>query len=276
MSERLVISERRACRLVGLARTVLHYEPRMSEANAQLGERIGELAAARRRFGYRRIHALLRREGSQANHKRVYRLYRLAGLTVARRRKRARVAVEREPLLLPTKPNEVWSMDFVMDALSSGRRLKCLTVVDDFTKEAIELVIDHSISGDYVTRALEQVVRFRGAPRAIRTDQGPEFTGRALDQWAYRHGVDLKLIQAGKPTQNAYIESFNGKFRDECLNEHWFATLAEARVLINEWRRDYNERRPHSALQYETPAEFAARARSASLCERVKTMENST
>ena len=194
----------------------------------------------------------------------------------ARRQGRDVALNTREPLLLPSRPNEVWSMDFVMDALSSGRRLKCLTVVDDFTKEAIELMIDHSITGDYVTRALDQVVRFRGAPRAIRTDQGPEFTGQALDQWAYRHGVDLKLIQAGKPTQNAYIESFNGKFRDECLNEHWFATLAEARVLVNEWRRDYNERRPHSALQYQTPAEFAARARNASLCERVKTMENST
>jgi putative transposase len=231
MGARTEISERRACRLVGLSRTVLHYEPKLSAPNMQLGERIGEVAAERRRFGYRRIHALLRREGLHANHKRVYRLYRQAGLMVTRRRKRARVAVEREPLLLPSRPNEVWSMDFVMDALSSGRRLKCLTVVDDFTKEALELVLDHSISGEYVTRALDQVVRFRGAPCAIRTDQGPEFTGRALDQWAYRNGVDLKLIQPGKPTQNAYIESFNGKFRDECLNEHWFATLAEARGL---------------------------------------------
>jgi putative transposase len=230
MGERLAISERRACRLVGLSRTVLHYEAKMSEQNAELGSRIAELAAARRRFGYRRIHALLRREGRQANHKRVYRLYRLAGLAVARRRKRARVAVEREPLLVATRPNEVWSMDFVMDALSSGRRLRCLTIVDDFTKEAVEIVVDHSIGGEYVTRALDQVVRFRGAPRAIRTDQGPEFTGRALDQWAYRNGVDLKLIQAGKPTQNAYIESFNGKFRDECLNEHWFSTLAEGAI----------------------------------------------
>jgi putative transposase len=273
MGEKLEISERRACRLVGVSRTVLHYEPTMSEQNAELGARIAELAAARRRFGYRRIHALLRREGNQANHKRVYRLYRLAGLAVARRRKRARVAVEREPLFLPERSNEVWSMDFVMDALSSGRRLKCLTIVDDFSKEAVDIVVDHTISGDYVTRALDQAARFRGLPRAIRTDQGPEFTGRALDQWAYRNGVDLKLIQAGKPTQNAYIESFNGKFRDECLNEHWFSTLAEARVLINEWRRDYNEERPHSMLNYLTPSEFAARARTTSSCERVKTMD---
>ena len=273
IGEKLEISQRRACRLVGLSRTVLHYEPKMSEHNAELGARIAELAAARRRFGYRRIHALLRREGNQANHKRVYRLYRLAGLAVARRRKRARVAVEREPLSLPERPNEVWSMDFVMDALSSGRRLKCLTIVDDFSKEVVDIVVDHAISGDYVSRALDRAARFRGLPRAIRTDQGPEFTGRALDQWAYRNGVDLKLIQAGKPTQNAYIESFNGKFRDECLNEHWFSTLAEARVLINEWRRDYNEQRPHSMLNYLTPSEFAARARTTSSCERVKTMD---
>jgi putative transposase len=272
MSATTGISERRACRLVGFSRTVLHYEPVADEGNEVLSKRIGELAAERRRFGYRRIHALLRREGRQANHKRIYRLYRLAGLAVGRRRKRARVAVEREPLLRATRANEVWSMDFVMDALSSGRRLKCLTIVDDFTKEALDLVLDHSITGECVSRALDQVVRFRGAPSAIRTDQGPEFTGRALDQWAYRHGVALKLIEPGKPMQNAYVESFNGKFRDECLNEHWFDTLAEARVLVNAWRRDYNECRPHSALDYLTPREFAERARtSSSTCERVKT-----
>lgn len=149
----------------------------------------------------------------------------------------------------------------MFDALSHGRRIKCLTVVDDFTKEAVEILVDHGISGHRVTRTLDEVARFRGYPKAVRTDQGPEFTGRALDQWAYRNGVTMKLIQPGKPTQNAYIESFNGKFRDECLNEHWFTSLAKARVRIASWRRDYNEVRPHSSLENLTPAEFAMRCR---------------
>lgn len=252
------ISGRRACRLVGLSRSVLHYEVQPDHENEALTARLVELAHERRRFGYRRLHALLEREGTHANHKRVHRLYREAGLAVRRRRRRHGVMVEREPLALPSAPNEVWSMDFVMDALSNGRRLKCLTIVDDFTKEAVDIVVDHGISGLYVARALDRAARFRGYPKAVRTDQGPEFTSRALDQWAYAKGVTLKLIQAGKPTQNAYIESFNGKFRDECLNEHWFTTLAHARVVIAAWRQDYNEARPHSALHYLSPAEFAA------------------
>lgn len=261
MREKTGVSERRACRLVGVSRTVLGYRCQGDPANRELAQRIVELAAQRRRFGYRRIHALLRREGCPANHKRVFRLYREAGLAVRRRRRRRGVTVERRPLALPQGPNQVWSMDFVMDALSSGRRLKCLNIVDDFTKEAIDIVLDHSITGVYVTRILERAALFRGLPGAIRTDQGPEFTGKALDQWAYRNGVELKLIEAGKPMQNAYIESFNGRFRDECLNDHWFTSLTEARSIVAAWRQDYNEGRPHSGIGYLTPAEFAARCR---------------
>lgn len=231
------------------------------------------IAAERRRFGYRRIHALLRREGVKANHKRVLRLYQEAGLAVRRRRKRQGVAIEREPLLLPTAPNQVWSMDFVMDALSTGRRLKCLTIVDDFTKESVDLVLDHSIPGQYVTRVLDQAACFRGYPAAIRTDQGPAFTSKALDQWAYTHGVRLKLIEPGKPTQNAYIESFNGRFRDECLNDHWFVSLHDARERVSAWRRDYNENRPHSAIDYLTPSEFAALHRNRSAPQQRKKIE---
>lgn len=261
MIEKTSISERRACRLVGLSRTVMRYTPEPKVEDAVLTQRMSELAAERRRFGYRRLHALLRREGVEANHKRIHRLYQAAGLAVRRRRKRHGVAVDREPLLLPSGPNQIWSMDFVFDALASGRRIKCLTIVDDFTKEAVDVAVDQSIGGLYVTRLLDRAALFRGYPQAIRTDQGPEFTGKALDQWAYTHGVTLKLIQAGKPTQNAYIESFNGKFRDECLNDHWFTSLAHARAVIGNWRRDYNEHRPHSALAYQTPAEVAAQHR---------------
>jgi len=255
------ISERRACDLVGIYRSTLRYESHQSRETKALQARIIELAQERRRFGYRRIHALLRREGQEVNHKRVYRLYSEANLAVKRRKKRKGVMVPREPLSLPTQRNEVWSMDFVMDALANGRRIKILTIVDDCTKESIDLVVDFGISGEYVTRILEQAARFRGYPKAIRTDQGPEFTGKALDQWAYEHGVQLKLIQPGKPTQNAFIESFNGKFRDECLNEHWFHTLSHARVVIKQWRVDYNEYRPHSMLGYKTPAEAAQQLR---------------
>ena len=189
-------------------------------------------------------------------------MYCLERLQVQRRRKRRGVALERRPLTIAERPNQVWSIDFVSDALESGRRLKCLTIVDDFTKEAVDIVVDHGISGRYVARVLDAAGRFRQLPATIRTDQGPEFTCKAMDAWAYAHGIELRLIQAGKPTQNAYVESFNGKFRDECLNEHWFQSLADARAKIAAWRIDYNQNRPHSSLADATPAEFAAAWRS--------------
>lgn len=258
MREETSISLRRACRLVGVSRSTLAYRSQKQSDDREIQARLTELAGERRRFGYRRLHILLRREGLEVNHKRVYRLYNEAGLTVKKRKRRKGIAVERQALALPEGPNQVWSMDFVMDALCYGRRLKILTVVDDYTKEALDLVVSHSISGDHVASALDAIAQFRGYPAAIRTDQGPEFTSKALDRWAYENGVELRLIQPGKPTQNAYIESFNGKFRDECLNEHWFRDLPHARQVIANWRTDYNENRPHSSLGYDTPSEFAA------------------
>jgi len=193
------------------------------------------------------------------NHKKVYRLYREAGLAVRKRKRRKGVMVERQPLVLPDAPNHTWSMDFVMDSLVSGRRIKCLTIVDDFTKECLDIPVAMGISGEQVVRTLDGIAAFRGYPKAVRTDQGPEFIGRALDQWAYRHGVEL--IQPEKPMQKGYVESFNGKIRDECLNEHWFRDLAHAKEKISNWRLDYNERRPHSSLGYQAPLEFASALR---------------
>jgi putative transposase len=259
MRAKTQLSERRACRLLGLSRSVLHYVSQRKDDGLQ--KRLVELAGERRRFGYRRLHILVEREGFVANHKRVHRLYREAGLAVRKRRKRERVAVERRPLQIPSGPNHTWSMDFVFDAMANGKPIKCLTVVDDCTKEAVEIAVGRRINGQGVADILEAVCRFRGYPAAIRTDQGPEFTGRALDQWATANDVRLVLIQPGKPTQNAYIESFNGKFRDECLNENWFVSLDHAKAAIAAWRRDYNEVRPHSSLGKRTPAEFAAMLR---------------
>lgn len=258
MIEHCQLSERRACRLVGLSRTSWREPPTTDAETLALSARIVELAYQRRRFGYRRIHDLLRAEGRHENHKRVWRLYSEAKLSVRRRKKAKRPIGERTKLSQASRPNEVWSIDFVMDSLANARRLKCLTVADDFTHESVDITVDHGISGGYVVRVLEQAARFRGYPRAIRTDGGPEFTSRAFLGWAHARGIEHLLIEPGKPTQNAYIESFNGKFRDECLNEHWFETLVQARIEIAAWRRDYNEVRPHSSCNRMPPAKFAA------------------
>ncbi len=256
-----VISERRACRLAGLSRDAFRCPPVASADTVALSAKLIELAQARRRFGYRRLHDLLRPAFPNVNHKRVYRLYREADLAVRRRKKAKFPASLRQPLQPALAPNEVWSMDFVSDALANGRKLRCLTIADDFTHETVDIVVDHGISGAYVARVLDQAACFRGYPQSIRTDNGPEFTSKALFAWAERHHVRHLLIQPGKPTQNGYIESFNGKFRDECLNDHWFTTLPQAREVIADWRRDYNEVRPHSSCGRIPPAQFAANYR---------------
>jgi putative transposase len=190
------------------------------------------------------------------NHKRVYRLYGQEGLQV-RRRKRKRIgAVERQALAIPIRPNERWSMDFIADALTDGRRFRSLNIVDDFNRECLAAQVDTSLTGARVVRVLEQLRERRGLPQVLVMDNGPEFAGQALDVWAYQQGVKLHFIEPGKPVQNAFIESFNGKMRDECLNEHWFLSLGEARETMEAWRRDYNEVRPHSSLGNRTPQEF--------------------
>jgi putative transposase len=261
MVEEHQLSERRACSLVGLSRDSYRNPPQPDQLTRDLGERIVDIAHVRRRFGYRRIHDLLRSEFPGVNHKRIYRLYKNANLAVRRRKKVKRPPNERVPLQIASKVNDVWSMDFVSDSLSNGRRIKCLTVADDFSHECIDIAVDFGISGQYVTRLLDQAAIFRGYPVAVRTDNGPEFTSRAFLAWTTLHGIRHILIQPGRPMQNGYIESFNGKFRDECLNEQWFQSLPQARDCIAEWRKDYNEVRPHSSLGRIPPAQFAQQQR---------------
>lgn len=247
----------RACGLVGISRSLYRYRCRRPDS-APLRARIEEIAAIKRRYGYRRVYLRLRREGWEVNRKRVYRLYREAGLAV-RRRKRKRIGpFERRPLPKPTAANLSWSMDFVADGLIGGRRLRCLTIVDDCTRECLAIEVDTSITGVRVQGVLDRLADTRGLPQSITVDNGPEFDGQVLDKWAYRSGVRLSFIRPGKPNENAYIESFNGKFRDECLNEHWFISLSHARSIIEAWRTEYNTERPHSSLGNQTPEEFAA------------------
>ena len=251
------LSERRACRLANLNLSTWQYRSRRG-SSAELRARIKALAYERRRFGYRRIHALLRREGWRVNHKAVHRIYVEEGLQV-RKRKRKRISqAERRPLDLPAAAGERWSMDFQHDLLAAGQRFRSLNIVDDFSRECLAIEVDTSLPGERVVRVLERLAETQGLPKAIVLDNGPEMRGLALDEWAYRNRVRLAFIEPGKPQQNAFVESFNGRFRDECLNEHWFLNLDDARGIIEAWRIDYNAERPHSALAYKTPKEFAA------------------
>jgi putative transposase len=250
------VSQRRSCRVLAVVRSTIQYRSRRADDSALRTELVS-LAAQRRRFGYRRLTVLLRRGGLHVNHKKVYRLYCEEGLAVRRRKRRKFAAGARIVLAAPTQPNQRWSMDFMGDSLATGRTFRILNLVDDYSREAIATEVDTSLPGLRVVRVLERVAEGRPLPATIVCDNGPEFTGRALDSWAYARGVQLHFIRPGKPIENAFVESFNGRLRDECLNENWFADLQEARTKIGVWRIDYNEVRPHSALGNRTPIEYA-------------------
>jgi len=261
--EQCHLSERRACELNGMDRSSYRYEPE-PDRNTELRSKLTELARRKPRYGYRRLGVLLARDGEEVNPKRLLRVYRQAGLGV-RRRERKRLERGRAAMPLLSRPNQEWSIDFVSDALANGRAIRALTVLDDFTKESPAIEVDTSLSGHRVTRVLDRVIEKRGLPNGVRLDNGPEFTSRCFIAWAEQRGIPLIYIQPGKPVQNSYIESFNGRFRDECLNANWFENLGDARKKIEAWRLDYNQHRPHSSLAYRTPEEFARGCPSPSL-----------
>ena len=250
------LSERQGLSIAGISASSLRYE-RRPDRNEQLRRSIVELAQRHRRYGAPMIYLKLRQAGHCVNHKRVERIYGLEKLQVKRRRRKKIPVSERQPLVRPGGANEVWSMDFLFDRVASGRTLKCLVIVDDATHESIAIVVEHSMGGNQLTRVLDGICSQRGRPSVIRTDNGPEFCGKAMLTWAHRNAVTLRLIQPGKPNQNAYVESFNGRLRDECMNEHWFTSLHHGRVVIEEWRREYNEERPKRSLGGLTPAAYA-------------------
>ena len=244
------VSERLACRALGVSRASHRYRSRRPVPSALI-EKLKAHASRRPRWGY-----LLRREGVEVNHKRVYRLYRLEGMAVRTKRRRRMAASPRVALPAVSRPNERWSMDFLTDHTAGGRRFRVLTIVDGFSRRCPGFIVDTSISGARVGRFLEQLGEVHGLPRTLVVDNGPEFTSNALDRWAYANGVELHFIRPGKPIENAFAESFNGRVRDECLNTTWFADLDHARHVLEEWRKDYNEVRPHSSLGGLTPFEY--------------------
>ena len=250
------VSERRLCRFLGFERTALRYVPQRPLRDAPLRAQLRALAAQHPRWGVPRLHWKLGREGVHVNYKRVERLYRLEGLAV-RRRSRKRLAVPRVPRPEVTQPNDTWGIDFVSDQLSSGRRFRVFTVIDHCTKESPGMAVAHSLPSVAVIRALEGMIAERGAPTRLSLDNGSEFRSRAFDAWAADRGIELCFIQPGKPIQNCFIESFNGRVRDECLNAHWFVSLADAQFHLERYRREHNTERPHESCHPLTPAEYA-------------------
>jgi putative transposase len=239
-----------------LSRTSFWYRPVIRPDEELIHKRLRKLAETRRRFGCPRLHVMLRREGFMINHKRTERIYRQEGLILRIRRRKKMSSLLRTEMAKPSYPNHIWSMDFMRDSLAGGRTIKVLSVVDEYTRKCFRIEVDTSINSVRVARILTEVGQMEGLPEVIIIDNGPEFIGNALDAWAYKRGVKLTFIRPGKPVENAYIESFNGRFRDECLNENWFLTLEHARGIIEKWRIDYNNERPHSSLGYLTPEEL--------------------
>ena len=257
LRQMLEVSERRACMIVGADRTSVRYRSRRPD-DTELRTRLRTLAAERRRFGYRRLHVLLRRDGVLVNRKKTQRIYREEGLSVRRRRGRKRAVGARAPAPVAVLPNQRWSLDFVHDQLATGRRFRVLNIVDDATRECLRAIADTSISGRRVARELTDLVAERGKPGTIVSDNGTELTSNAILTWAGETKIDWHYIAPGKPTQNGYVESFNGRMRDELLNETLFLSMGHARDILAEWVDDYNTERPHSSLDYATPAAFAA------------------
>jgi putative transposase len=251
------ISRRRAVGLMQLQRSVFYYRSRAKDTTA-LCMRLRELAASRPRYGYRRLHILLQREGWVINHKKVWRLYRAENLTVRTRKKKRRAAQLRLLPLVPTKENQRWSIDFVADQLATGRRFRVFTMLDIFSRQSPGMQVEFSLPSTAVTEALDRAITVKGKPEVITLDNGTEFTSKHFDAWAFQRGIRLDFIAPGRPVENAFIESFNDKLRDECLNLHWFHSLDEARKIIESWRQEYNKMRPHSSLGNLAPDEYVA------------------
>lgn len=251
------VSERRACSAIGMNRSSYRYQSTAKDQSALI-IRIRDIAAARVRYGYRRVHVLLGREGWEVNHKRVYRLYRLEGLSLRLKTRKKQVSRTRTAQPAPSAPNQRWSMDFMSDSLYDGRRFRVLTLVDNMSRESPHIAVGRSFSGQQVAEMLDQVAQRLGLPKAIQVDNGPEFTSKALDEWAARNKIKLLFSRPGTPTDNAYIEAFNGRLRAECLSQHWFTSLEDAQKTIEFWRLEYNTERPHTALNNLTPAAYRA------------------
>lgn len=252
------MSIQRACAVCKQSRSGWYDKPKVKALDAPLKKRMHEIASTRVRFGFWRIYVLIRREGWRVNHKRIYRLYKEEGLNLrSKRPRRRRCAANRMERLQLNAPNQVWSMDFVSDALFNGKKFRALTVVDNHTRECLAIEVGQSLTGDDVAMVLTEIAQGRELPSRIQADNGPEFISISLDKWAYDHGVTMDFSRPGKPTDNPFIESFNGSLRDECLNVHWFMSLEDARQKIETWRQDYNNFRPHSSLSDTAPALFA-------------------